>query len=325
MDQNDDFRNDREDVCFDEKTFLRKARFKSLLRITSISFGVVIGVFLLAFVLPEIMLQKQENRIDSFYPDLVRFSSPNTLAIPGRGFNVRLFGRQKEYYLIRLIGNKPYPAGIVTVDFDIWGGEQTEGSSSFCVLQSTEQMAPSKASPEISAAIPEGEKEYLAPYAVPKLRFYHPAVNYEKTIRDFDALKKIPGDHLVEMAVSFKKPLSLDEIKGLLPGDLRPMWGAVCAFKEDEYRKNGYLTEKLVGNPYLEGGDGQERFLQRLEMISKIPSHHSSALKRTVAYLKENGIKYFGVVVVGNPRTLEQLASNPMVTGAVLGIVTAPY
>ncbi len=172
---------------------MRKARLKSLLRIALISFGVAVGVFLLSFVLPEIIPQNQENRIDSFYPDIVRFSNPNTIAISGKSFNVRLFGRQKEYYLMRLIGDKPYPAGIMTVDFDIWRGEQTEGNYSFCVLKRSDNNEPLKASPEISTAVPEGEKEYIAPYAVPKLRFYHPAANYEKIIREFDAEKYSRG------------------------------------------------------------------------------------------------------------------------------------
>ncbi|WP_422447577.1 sigma factor regulator N-terminal domain-containing protein [Thermoanaerobacterium sp. DL9XJH110] len=315
MVQNGSFENDANNIRFDEKNFLRKARLKSTLRIILISLGVAIGVFMLSFVLPEILLQNQENRINEFYPDLVKFSEPNTIALRGKSYNVRLFGRQLEYYLIRLIADKPYPAGTTTVDFDIWGGEQTMSNPAFSVLQAS----------KLSISIPEGAKEYIAPYAVPKLRFYHPAANHENIAREFDALKNIPRDNLVEMALSFKKPLTFDEMKALMPGDLKLMWGAVSVFKDEDYKKKNYLDERLVGNPYLADRNGEKEFVNDLERLGNIPSYHSDNIKRTTDYLKENGIKYYGVVAVGSPSSLEKLSSNQMITGAVLGIVTTSY
>jgi len=300
MAENESFENVNNKIRFDEKAFLRKARFISILRITLISLGVTIGIFVLSYVIPEIMLQKQENRIDSIYPELIKLSEPNTFVLSGESYNVRLFGRQKKYYLLRLLGNKPYPAGAITIDFDVWGGEQIKGNHAF--------------------TLPEGEKEYLAPSAVPKLKFYHPASSYEKVSREFNALENIPKNYTVEMALSFKKPLTLDEIKTIIPGDLKLMWGAVGVFSEKDYAKNSYLSEKLVGNPYLDKTNGERQLLKELESLSHIPSHHAKNLKRTVSYLKENGIKYFGVVVVGNPDTLAKLASNPLIRAAVLGI-----
>jgi len=293
------------DIPFDEKAFLRKARFKSILRIIIISLIIAIGVFVLTIIISEMMLQNQENRINSFYPDIVKFTEPNTFAISGESYNVRLFGRQKEYYLLRLIGNKPYPAGIVTVDFDIWGGEQFKGDKSL--------------------AIPEGTKEYLAPYAVPKLKFYNPEVKYDKVIREFDVLKNIPNDNLVEMALSFDRPLTLSEIKTIIPEDLKLMWGAVLVFEENDYKEKNYLAERLVGNPYIDSRDGEKEFLKQLEQLSNLQSYSSTNLKRTVSFLKEKGIKYYGVVVVGHPESLQKLSSNSIIRGAVLGIVTTPY
>ncbi|MDI3480757.1 MAG: hypothetical protein PWQ97_412 [Tepidanaerobacteraceae bacterium] len=311
--------NGTDDIHFDEKSFLRGARLKSILRTILISFGVAAGIFILAFVAPEMMLQDQENRIDSFYPDLIKFTEPNTFALSGESYNVRLFGRQKKYYLFRMLGSKPYPAGTVTVDFDAWGGEQTKGNNTFAVYD-TETGEPLGAYSKISAAAPEGAKEYLVPYAVPKLKFYHPAVNYEKIIRDFDALENIPGDYLVEMALSFRKPMALDEIKAVMPKDLKLMWGAVNVFKDEDYREKTYLAGHLVGNPYMASSSGEEECLEELEHLGSIPSYHADNLKRTAEYLKENGFKYYGIVVVGSPDTLIKLSSDPMITGAVLGI-----
>jgi len=310
-----------DDMFFDEKAFLRKARLKSVLRIVLISLGITISIFILLFVIPEVVLQNQENRIDSFYPDLVKFSQPNTYAIPGESYNVRLFGRQKKYYLFRLIGNKPYPAGMITVDFDVWGGEQTKGSTFFCVNEPGINGS-SDVFSKLSTVITEGAKKFLVPYAVPKLEFYHPSSNYEKIIREFDALENIPNDNLAEMAVSFKKPLTFDEIKAIIPEDLKLMWGAVSVFDDEDYEKNSYLSERLVGNPYLDNINGEKQFIIELERLSNIPSYHSKTLKRTVSYLEKNGIKYYGIVVVGRPESLMKLYSSQMISGAVLGLET---
>lgn len=308
---------------FNEREFLRKARLRSVLRITLISLAVAIGVLLLAFVLPEIMLQKQENRLDCLYPELIRFSEPNTVALGGESYGVRWLGRQKRYYLLRLVGDKPCAAGTLTLDFDAWGGEQSKGHYTFCVLDPDEPLI--RRYPGISTGLPEGAKVYLAPYAVPRLEFYHPAVNYEKIRREFGVLETIPRDNLVEMALSFSRPLTLDEMRALLPKELKPMWGAVCAFEDQAYRKNPYLARRLVGNPYLESPEGEKEFITALEALSRIPSYHSDNLKRTVVFLREHGVRYYGVVAVGDPATLQELSRNESITGAVLGIVTPPY
>ncbi|MBC7338186.1 MAG: anti sigma factor C-terminal domain-containing protein, partial [Clostridia bacterium] len=128
-----------------------------------------------------------------------------------------------------------------------------------------------------------------------------------------------------EMALSFSRPLTLDEMRALLPKELKPMWGAVCAFEDQAYRKNPYLARRLVGNPYLESPEGEKEFITALEALSRIPSYHSDNLKRTAVFLREHGVRYYGVVAVGSPTALQELSRNESITGAVLGIVTPPY
>lgn len=69
----------------------------------------------------------------------------------------------------------------------------------------------------------------------------------------------------------------------------------------------------------------EKEFLKQLEQLSNLQSYSSTNLKRTVNFLKEKGIKYYGVVVVGHPESLQKLSSNSIIRGAVLGIVTTPY
>ncbi|MGB9866499.1 MAG: sigma factor regulator N-terminal domain-containing protein [Bacillota bacterium] len=280
----------------DEKAFLRRARMASILRTSVISLMVVVGAMLGLFVCPELVLQRQEARIDSFYPDLVQFTEPNTVALAGNSVNVRLFGRQKQYHLLRLVGHKPCPAGTVTVDFDVWGGERTLEDPTFVVCTGSWDVLE-----KISTGIPEGSKEYSA-LGVPRLRFYYPVAEGQEVRREFDVLDNVGDGCLVEMAVSFREPLSVDEVRSVMPPELRLMWGAVCVFSDEEYRNRTYLAgTRVVGNPFMGSPEGERKFLETLERLSKVPSHHSGNIRRTVDFLKANGVRYYGAVVVGSP------------------------
>jgi len=309
---------------FNERSFLRRARAISFLRALVVSFAVAVTVIVGLFVGTEMMLQRQENRIDSLYPDLIRLTRPNTVALAGKSYDLRLFGRQKEYYLFRLLGDRPLPAGDVTVDFDVWGGEQTLGDETFCVLTASTGDGPAA---NVSAVIPAGAKEYTAPLAVPVLRFYYPVRDGDKILREFGALRTLSGDALVEMAVSFKQPLTYDEVRSAIPNELILTWGAVCAFPDSEYLRAGdYLTaNRMVGNPYMQDARGEQDFMAVLKRLSDIPGHHAGTVKRTLDFLKANGVRYYGAVVVGPARAVAKLEANPMVTAAVLGMsIPAP-
>lgn len=309
---------------FSERAFLRRARTVSILRTLAVSFAVALTVIVALFVGTEMMLQRQESRIDSLYPDLIRLTRPNTVALAGKSCDLRLFGRQKEYYLFRLVGDRPLPAGEVAVDFDVWGGERTLGGDDFCVLPAGAGNGPAA---DVSAAIPAGAKEYTAPLAVPALRFYYPVRDGDKVLREFAALRTLSGDSLVEMAVSFKQPLTYAEVRAAIPQELTLAWGAVCAFPESEYARAGdYLTAgRLVGNPYMEDPRGEQAFMAMLAKLSAISGHHSGTVKRTLDFLSANGVRYYGAVVVGPAAAVAKLEAVPTVTAAVLGMtIPAP-
>ncbi|MEQ6360675.1 hypothetical protein V7D15_13595, partial [Thermoanaerobacter thermohydrosulfuricus] len=88
-----------------------------------------------------------------------------------------------------------------------------------------------------------------------------------------------------------------------IPEDLKLMWGAVLVYEEKDYKQRSNLAERLVGNPYVKSPNGEKEFLKELERLSNVQSNSSTNLKRTVNCLKQNVIKYYGVVVVGHPES----------------------
>lgn len=101
----------------------------------------------------------QENRIASFYDLLVRYSEPNTTALPGASYDVGWFSRQREYHLFRTVGQKPVAVGTVIVNFPIWGGEQF-------------------LDPGHNIVRAADGRSYLPPNMVLALQFYNPLLDY---------------------------------------------------------------------------------------------------------------------------------------------------
>lgn len=308
--------SEKEQSFLDETRFLRRVRWRSTVRTALIALAVVIVSFALLWVCTRRALVAQENRISFFYPQLVRYSTPNTIAIPGPGYDVGWLGRQKEYILVRMVGGHPVFVGTAKAIFQVWGGEQF--------------FEPSQTMIRV-----EGGPTYLLPGAVPELRFYSPAVEHQEGIpRQFDKLAGIPEDRTVEMALSFSRLVTRQEIEGVLPRGVEPLWGAIAAYgmedieearREDPWRAYS-LAHRIVGIPLGGFREGEPRireedFPAELRRLSEIPSYSSDLLKRTAEYLAKNGIRYYGVVVEGKPGDLGKLAQEPLILGAVLGCV----
>jgi len=129
-----------------------------------------------------------------------------------------------------MVGKKPVPLGTVTVDFQIWGGEQFLNPSHYVVKV-------------------EDGRQYLVPNMIPALKFFHPAAEYDNIPREFNLLSEIPRDNMVEMALSFNRLLTRQEMEAIFTDGVLPMWGAISVYSNEEIAQNNYLAERLVGIP----------------------------------------------------------------------------
>jgi hypothetical protein len=295
----------------DEKRFLQRVRWRSTLRTVLLSLAVFVVGLITIYIAGNRLLSQQEGRITLFYDRLIRYSEPNTIALHGSSYNNTWFGRHKQFHFVRMVGNRPVPAGTVTIDFQVWGGEQF-----------LRPLTPVFRS--------QDGREYLVPSMVPVLKFFHPAAPGERLQRDFGLLKRVPKDATVEMALSFKRLLTKEEMEEALPDGVQPLWGAISAYSDKEIGEKPYLARRLVGIPLGGFREGEPRiaeadFPKELKLLSQVPSYSSKLLARTAGYLEKNGIFYYGVVVAGKPDVLLGLEDDPIISGAVMGIVVQPY
>jgi len=155
------------------------------------------------------------------------------------------------------------------------------------------------------------QNKYLVPNMIPVLKFFLPAVKYDNIPREFNLLSGIPRDNVLEMALSFNRLLTMQEMEAIFTDGVHPMWGAISVYSNEEIAQNNYLAKRLVGIPLGGFREGEYKiteseFADELERLSRVPSYSSRQLKRTAAYLRDNGIRYYGVVVSGTQRNLSR-------------------
>ncbi|NOU77869.1 hypothetical protein GC101_03145 [Paenibacillus sp. LMG 31459] len=182
-----------------------------------------------------------------------------------------------------------------------------------------------------------------------EMAYYIPGVEYSGAIlNDLNLLTRMEPEELAEMALSFDKPYSFEEVKSMLPREVRPVWYWVDTYDESSWfnLKPHEDGEGVMVNPQPMSssagvygfGTGPnsdevlpEDFLGMLQTGLQHKDYYSE-YKRISRYLTKDkaepdasDIRILGVVVTGSAAGLKSLNGQPYIRGAVLGAVTDPY
>lgn len=302
-------------LAFDEAAFLKKTRRKSVLRslITAIGVTAMTLVLLAAGLIGlEVAGQKQARRIGDYYPILTTVTTPGTYLIEAEHSDTwGLQSRSVQYRVFRMVGNTPVDVGTRRVEFGVWGGEQMGG---------------------YAAAVSVGERQILSG-GLPELRFVYPEGEVEPACADEARLAALPASATVEIAVSFDSVVSRDEMLARLPRGTRAMWGAIRTAEPGNTMFNEPMAGNMLGLPLADDlfydGDVSYPESELVEMLGNIaqyaPDGTAQNVRDTANYLAANGIAYYGVVVVGEPAALLELANRDDVRFVSLGAVLMPW
>ncbi|MHA0855759.1 anti sigma factor C-terminal domain-containing protein [Paenibacillus sp. CMAA1364] len=178
-----------------------------------------------------------------------------------------------------------------------------------------------------------------------KMAFYIPTVNYnDKVLNDLSIVKKINEEKLVEMAISFDKSYSLDEVQSMIPTKLTQVWYWVDTYDDKKYFEpykdgNGnmsYATPVIddwvygfgihIDGPVITGSE----FINSLEKGLDGKYHYE--FNRIYNYLKamkdkpdKTDIRLYGVVLTATAKEIQKLSGQSYIRGAVLGAVVDKY
>ncbi|MDD3818662.1 MAG: anti sigma factor C-terminal domain-containing protein [Actinomycetota bacterium] len=186
--------------------------------------------------------------------------------------------------------------------------------------------------------------------------FFYPFLKYDddKYLNDLNILDDIGNDKYLEMALSFDREYTLEEVENMLPEDITVTWYWVDDLNEDEKELSKLSSDeqgemeipvtvqaarseytaygiKLYYNSGEEIPDPVEWFIYYI-VNYKDEFNKGNEFERIYnnlagddGKLTEDDIRIFGAVVTGDPESLKPLVGMPFIKASSLGVVTDKY
>lgn len=189
--------------------------------------------------------------------------------------------------------------------------------------------------------------------------FFYPFLNYPNYKNDLDLLKNIGPNKVMEVALSFDKDYSMEEVNEMLPKNVTLSWywlddlnelekEATKPYTEEQQKPDGttYTIDyppKLRSEGTVYGikaydPDGtplekpEQHFIWALENGMEHDTRFKSEFERVFqnvagedSEITKEDLRVLGVVVTGDAESLENLRDLPFIKAASLGVITDRY
>ncbi|KQY90197.1 hypothetical protein ASD24_25185 [Paenibacillus sp. Root52] len=320
---------------------IKKAKWKSTIRTVLISLLVSVIALFGLMLGNQYLTTKSFNRAMNSEQIMNQISGPNEVQTGQVNYSGILNGTLQTY-TAKVIDGVPIPWSDKKYNYQVFpflNFSTLSGDVSQLISLPDENMKKEGYEYTRSYNGLNGQREML---------FYIPQVNYNgKILNDLPLLQEMGSDKRVEMAISFDKDYSLNEVKKLTPPGLTQTWYWV-----DTY------DNKAFYDPYIDGNGNQsyaspdigdwvkgfgifhtdpievseKKFLDALERGVQLNGQYDYEFNRIYNYLKkdkdkpdESDIRILGVVVTGTAQELQSLNGQPYVRGVTLGAVVDKY
>lgn len=323
---------------------LKKTKRKSMIR--SILISVTVSVLMLIIVFFGAAQLVGHLSSNALYSEqrYMRISSPNEF---NSGFrdNRGFLSGVMELQTYKIVDDVPIPWKNRWLNYNAWWFPFTTGAYGGSNNLTVED-------PRMKQEGYEYYRGYNSYNGQRELAFYIPGVDYGgRILNDLPELDKMNEDKRVELAISFDKDYSFEEVKGLLPAGAKPVWYWVDTYDEREgFNFKPYPNENdpakmnyptpMNANYGVYGFGVQpdwdqakpEDFIGTVQVgVDKKDNYHSE-YQRIFNYLKKDkpapeagDVRILGVVVTGTADGLKSLKDPTYVRGAVLGAVVDKY
>ncbi|MDA1846596.1 anti-sigma factor [Bacillus cereus] len=244
---------------------------------------------------------------------------PNSRSTGGSTKIKPFFRTENEMNLVKTVGKKEMPIGTVTT------------RSFLSSVTDTNQSWENK------------------PYSK-KLSFVHPKIKQDDHLKEiskkvWSTLGKIHEGTVAEVAISFDKPYTLQELASILYSTFEaqempptPLWYALDTgqerIDEEDFILHGGEVigfSEHINLPDSEAERPKTKEDEVIEMMRILSTHKETVSKTTrtsekelnldkrYEYVKENGVKVYGIVITGPSKELLKLQNSPHVRYATLG------
>lgn len=342
-------KDDKElDEIFEEGTranltkVVRKAKWHSILRNTAISIVAAIIVLIGGTIFVREYTYSLETPIqiavDSFY----KIAYPNEYIGTMARYHDILSGKN-TYTTYKSVEGKVVHTGQHEYSYGLFNDGSWIGTESPGILGQTWSEEDLKL-PRYNAL---GQREMV---------FFYPFIKYHIYRNDLSLLDEIPDDKYMEMALSFDKSYTIDEVNKLFPKNITLKWYWVDDLSKEEKEQHKTKTQvalngksTVMDNPdvrsektaygikiYDENGQPypqiETNFIWALHNGKETKSKYTTEFERvynniagTDAKLTKDDFGIEGVVVTGNKQMLESLKGLPFIKASSLGVVTEKY
>jgi len=329
------------------KKILRKAKLLTTLRTIVVSVLIFLILSIAVFITNSLLLNRIANNMFAAESNFNLVAGPNTYISQYQSYNNFLTG-EGELITHRIVGNRPVYNGtykirytIIPFVYGIYGQTNIGGWP-------------------IQIEINNEERCYNKVYNR-EMVFYHPQIEYEIYQNDLGVLEEVNDDKYIEMALSFDRDYSVEEVKKLIPETLRLVWYWVDTYNQDDLDDmGGHYVEILDNNGKSSGvkvydepnimfanqvygmkgvtvsglviEDPCSYFISAVKFGADNKSRYQWEFKELYDRLSDNkeeitedSIRVIGVVVTGDITSMKLLQNENYIKATSMGIVADKY
>lgn len=318
------------------KTLMKRAKRKQFFRNFVISIFastlVIIGSFTLIVYLKQKNFNEMERRV--FAEQTVK--GPNIKFYSHRKLNMGLMSDSIMYSSYKNISGQPVKWIDEIYEYDVWGymSRSHNGNTQL------DEGPPEGSGTRIDYNIQTMQRE---------MRFYLPFMKYENYVNDLKGIGDLKNK-VAEVALSFDKAYTMDEIMGILPKGVQPVWFWVDTYdekKRDEYvgltdsktkavlnAEKSTLVYGFTGSYAKKEEDmrmdfdrNSKGFIEAMKTLAEDERHMDDAKDsyKEIKNTKPKDLSIYGVVVTGKTEDLQSLQGSPYIKAAVRGVTVEKY
>ncbi|MGH1294489.1 anti sigma factor C-terminal domain-containing protein [Bacillus pretiosus] len=319
------------------KTLMKKAKRKQFFRNFVISIFastlVIIGSFTLIVYLKQKNFNEMERRV--FAEQTVK--GPNIKFYSHRKLNMGLMSDSIMYSSYKNISGQPVKWIDEIYEYDVWGYMSRSHNGNTHLEEERFNVDAAEKLPDYNIQTMQRE-----------MRFYLPFMKYINYVNDLNQIGDLKNK-VAEVALSFDKAYTMDEIMGILPKNVQPFWFWVDTYDEKKADKyvglidstgavlNATMSNRVYGftGSYAKKEEEMKmdferhskEFIGAMKTLAEDERHMDDAKDsyKEIKNTKPKDLPIYGVVVTGKTEDLQSLQGAPYIKAAVRGVTVEKY
>jgi hypothetical protein len=310
------------------ENLVKKAKTRSIFKMIVISLIICLIVFPSMYFIGNSVMKLKIDKQSNMDLAWIRIIGAN-IEEDGTRFSYSPISATVTTKLVKKVDGVPIPWGEQEKVYSIFGGSKS--------VSSLESGGSGSILDERIPIYYHGERV---------VEFYHPQVNYKEIFDDRILLDQFDKNSVVEMALSFDKSYSIEEVDNIFKESIAWYW--VDTFKDkdiDEQNENNKNKTNSRGHTisghHAIGFKNYKHpnakpamdFISTLQLLESNGGKYKNKASKIIDNITDKkrldlepaNIKVSGIVITGKPSTLKKITDRAIIRAATLGATTNKY